>query len=303
MILLRGVLPRSLRIQRTSVSRPVDFRRSVQLWNATSAGVRYLNKNILYFTDALELYPNPNDVTIDLWPHGEGKSSRQRMSLAEYFQIHAQPGKLLVPREMPKPVDGGLPGGDSKAEEEVPCYTQKSIETLFSSYKPKPKKSFKGYTAPHEFHLIAPGQRTFEYAMFRMCAHIRAGHIIEMHIRYIKERVPNREIFTSRLAQYVHMRPDVIIAAMPERTGYLVEPQMNFIESCWVMRHKKLTKQGHEPPSDTLKFKASQKRASHVFYMGENGTYEPLFTLRQKMAEEKKAAEAHGNGQGTGSSS
>ncbi|KAI9055531.1 hypothetical protein LZ554_000479 [Drepanopeziza brunnea f. sp. 'monogermtubi'] len=268
---------RSLRAQRTH---SFAQRRTLRLWNAAMGGTssRYTSRDILKFVPAQPLYPTAESTTLALWKRNDKKGTENLgiMTIAEYLKRFAQSGWMLMPRAVPlrdpvaeKTGDSVLSlGGQEAAEKKAtsPCYTLKPIRSVRLDNKVAMRKKAKGYKAPHELHISVPTSiGYYELHMQKIYATLLARRNVEVQIHLKRKKKKGRDpaLFVQMLAENVHLRPDVILAAMPEKVGFVMNPQTEYSTSGWVMGPP--TEGGKPPQNFTDNFYRTKDKVMRQF--------------------------------------
>jgi hypothetical protein len=183
------------------------------------------------------LYAEPQTIQIDLWSH-KPRTHLGPMSLAQAIQEHGGPGKLL------------LPFGEVKKDEGCPHpYTFKQMNLGRTTSKVRS-------TEPKSFHFSAKARISyFEHCMGKVWRFLQDGSTVEIQVYRKGFKSSSPENFSKILNETIHMRPDVILAAMPAGSGIIVDPQTNFVLSAWVMGSPK-NKEGEivKPENITRRF-------------------------------------------------
>jgi len=202
------------------------------------------NPKLVNYTTASTLYKKPQDVRINLWVHSTtGRELIEQITLEDVLESHLKPGLFLVPVETPdstqhqqqyllKPIDMKIP------------HTLKSGKT-----SKRPRRGVK------EFHFtLPPPVLYFTQCMWRSWHILQAGIPVEIqaHAFYGKPDNEDPKMIIEKINQNLHMRPDVILKAMPRASSIRVQPQTNRTKVCWVMgsplikRNGDVTKRGDD---------------------------------------------------------
>jgi hypothetical protein len=209
-----------------SISRPqwlhANFqRRFFHLLGATFPGdVHPLDpsrREILDFSLA-DFYKKPSKIHLHLRLYNEAK--RREMSLETALSKFAKPGKLLLPIPQPK--------------------THKAGEVLQHHFKPIDIKSVRHHISPnqertHEYHFFPSRDDTslYENCMVEIWLLLLKGMRVEIQVHTNGPKDNDR--FKRMLNRNIHLRPDVILAAMPPPSRIIIDPYTNHEKVCWVM--------------------------------------------------------------------
>jgi hypothetical protein len=169
-------------------------------------------------------YKKASKTHIHLRTHKDGKV--HEMSLETALLKFAKPGKLLLPFPQPK--------------------MHKADDRLLHSFRPiditRIQHQLSRRPWSHEYHfspIRADDGGLFENYMAAMAEIwllllIGNGNCIEIQV-YAKGS-KDRNAFQKMLNQNIYLRPDVILAAMPQPSRIIIEPYTNYEKVCWVMK-------------------------------------------------------------------
>jgi len=168
-------------------------------------------------------YKKPSKTHIHLRTHKDGKV--HEMSLETALFKFAKPGKLLLPVPQPK--------------------MHKANDRLLHSFRPIDNTWVQHQISSgpwsHEYHFFpsrADDGGLFENymaAMVEIWLLLLAGKGKRIEIQVHAKGPKDRNAFQKMLNQNIYLRPDVILAAMPQPSKIIIEPYTNYEKVCWVM--------------------------------------------------------------------
>jgi hypothetical protein len=142
------------------------------------------------------------------------------MSLETALSKFAKPGKLLLPIPQAK--------------------THKAREVLQHHFKPIDIKSVRHHInpnqeRPHEYHFFPSRDNTtlFENCTVEIWLLLLKGLRVEIQVH--TNGMKDTDGFRRMLNKNIHLRPDVILAAMPPASRIIIGPCTNHEKVCWVM--------------------------------------------------------------------
>jgi hypothetical protein len=199
--------------------------RLIHLMNATFAKNPHIELGWKYY-GPLYPYKHPRSIELDIFPEGPNGYKR-KIRLFDVLKFHLKPGIMLFPLETPA------------REGRRPQYTLKEINTEFGPMGVLGKSGMKTSTGRSSWEATfkhSSTTKTFETNMWQ------AWHVLEsrMHAEIqLHQDLPllptKREALRNMLHRCLHLRPDVILAAMPEKSGIVIDPQTNWKKVRWVI--------------------------------------------------------------------
>jgi len=144
----------------------------------------------------------------------------REMSLETALSKFAKPGHLLLPMPQPQKLRG----------REAPLY----------HFKPMDKSKFKEHISAKmkkpktiDIFPICDDLLSFEARMVETWLLFKAGAQVQMQIH--NEGPKDIEKLRKMCKRNIYLRPDVILAAMPTNSGFIIDPQTDHERVCWVM--------------------------------------------------------------------
>ncbi|KAE9368226.1 hypothetical protein N431DRAFT_428087 [Stipitochalara longipes BDJ] len=163
-------------------------------------------------------YEKASKIHIHLRTHKDSKV--HEMSLQTALSKFAKPGHLFLPILQPRKLIG----------KEAQQYHFKPIDISKFKYHIRAKK-IKSQTIdlfPNRDDLSA-----FEATMVEVWFLMKKGIQVQMQVH--SQGPKDVESFQKMCKRNLYLRPDVILAAMPTKSGIVIDPQTNHKIVCWVM--------------------------------------------------------------------
>jgi hypothetical protein len=150
------------------------------------------------------------------------------MSLEKALKKFAKPGKLLLP--IPR---------QGEAWKYAQQYFFKSIDLKKITNHIKRKRN----EPPKEFHFSPSADTSsFEHSIAEIFILLMKGMPVGIQVH--REGPRSVAEFKKMLHARIYLRPDVILAALPEKSRIIFDPQTNFEKVCWVIAPPYKTKEG-----------------------------------------------------------
>jgi hypothetical protein len=170
-------------------------------------------------------YKKSSKTHIHLRTHNDGKV--HEMSLETALSKFAKPGKLLLPVPQPK-----MHRNDDRLYHYFQPIDIKSRRII------NPQNLNRRKTTSHEYHFFPSraddaGLFEFENCMTEIWLLVLKGKRVEIQVH--SKGAKDRNAFEKMLNKNIHLRPDVILAAMPRPSRIIIEPCTNYEKVCWVM--------------------------------------------------------------------
>lgn len=199
-------------------------------------------------------FEDPEKCIIDL--HGKQKSV-QRITLSSAMQLNINPGWALCAKE-------------TSEFNEYPQYRMKLlISTALQTHALQ--RTGKGSMMSRIFRFSSKtSNHTFVELMAIMWRHLSKREVVEVQVQYHRAEYKARsregltDPFEKLFAECIHLRPDVMLKAMPENCGIIVSPQTDDASAvCWIMGPPHIDKNGtsSEPQSHTQKLYEKREKA------------------------------------------
>jgi hypothetical protein len=199
---------------------------------------------------------DPEKCIIDLHQSVRQKGHR-RMSLSSAMQLNINPGWALCAKE-------------TSGYNEYPQYRMKLlITTQLQTHALQ--RTGKGAIKSRIFRFSSKtSNHTFVELMALMWYHLSKRQVVEVQVQYHRNDYEKRSMersadpFEKLFVEYIHLRPDVMLKAMPENCGIVVDPQTdNSGVVCWVMAPPHIDKNGtvSAPRSHTQELYKKREKA------------------------------------------
>lgn len=178
-------------------------------------------REILDFTP-VDFYPSASrtHVNLQLFTSPKPRPMSLETALAKFSKV----GKLLVP----------LPQRRTHKADEPLRHRFKPIDA--SSLKVDMGLRGKHLLKDHEYHFYPNSRKDtslFEACMVEIFLLVSRGGRVEIQVH--REGPRDEEGFKRMLKRNIHLRPDVILAAMPSPSRIIIHPCTNYEKVCWVM--------------------------------------------------------------------
>jgi len=218
-----------IRIIRTPICHTFSSQRCRPLHLMSTCLDPKISNKIVRFKPASPLYKQPQDLRIDLVDNshnGEEFEPIKQITLADILKNHVKPGLLLVPSH---PIS---------SEQQ---YYLRPIDTKNPPSQPKSLKRPKRNTKEFHFSFTAP-VAYFTIFMYTAWHTLQAGIPVEIHVHGDRARQRSRpgnadyiEWYKEQINHNLHLRPDVILKAMPEASWIQLEPVSDRNKVCWMI--------------------------------------------------------------------
>jgi hypothetical protein len=165
-----------------------------------------------------------SDQLIDLW-RDHPREKIGVLSLRDVLHCHVKPGSYLAPER-----------GFVQSIEETslpPRYLLREFDKL--EYPHKLNRRLVGTSAKQVLFSIWKSQNLdhFAQSMYSAFHYLESGKKVEIHLH---KRAEEKHTLIDLLESHIHLRPDVILQAMPSYSGIIIQPQTNFKTCCcWTM--------------------------------------------------------------------
>jgi len=209
----------------------------------------------------------PDQCIIDL-NYALPEKSRRRTTLHSAMKFNINPGWLLCTKE-------------SSEYNDYPQYKMKQIVTtkLQSAVL---ERTGKGSMRSRIFRLSTKtSHHTFVELMATMWYHLSKRQTVEVQVQYHRMRYEDRkrqgsDPFEKKFDECLHLRPDVMLKAMPENCGIVIDPQTdNASTVCWIIGPPHIDKEGKVSPPNNATKKLNKKRNKAIQAM--NGIEEKAY--------------------------
>ncbi|KAE8451428.1 hypothetical protein EG329_004057 [Mollisiaceae sp. DMI_Dod_QoI] len=205
------------------------------------------------FTD----FTPPTQCIIDLY-YAVPKKERRRTTLASAMEFNINPGWLLCQRSSPE-------------FNECLQYKMKSIMTTKLQTHAAERKG-KGSMRSRIFRLSSrTSHHTFVEMMALMWNALNHRITVEVQVQHHRKwKSQGAEKFTKLFNECLHLRPDVMLKAMPPNCGIVVDPQTdNESVVCWVIAPPYMDKSGEAFPPNNASQKLYERREKAIAKMKE----------------------------------
>jgi len=177
------------------------------------------------------IHDDQNDVLINLF-RDTPREKIGVMTLGEALRDYIQPGVALVPhRRFQQPIN---------STRKPPAYTLKNLDiTILESQDManarkthrKPTKSSRRFL----FGLWSSQNLDHFMRSMNLAWHtLMSGSLVEYQL-ICKQNQSNQAAFKDMIAKYLHLRPDVILKAMPTKSSIVIQPQTDLKICYWIM--------------------------------------------------------------------
>lgn len=179
------------------------------------------------------VYDKLDDVLIDLWSEKPRKQIKI-MPFKDVRRHYIKPGVALVPHSKIQ-----LPINEHR---KPPGYTLKKLDTsmLISVEKAltlETVKPLKQAKSSRRFLFGLWGSQNLDYYMrtMNMAWHsLMEGTRVEIQV-HSKHPLQNQTAFREHVLKYLHLRPDVILRSMPQKSSIMIQPHTDNKVCCWTM--------------------------------------------------------------------
>ncbi|KAJ8062751.1 hypothetical protein OCU04_008011 [Sclerotinia nivalis] len=160
----------------------------------------------------------------------------KKTNLKWVLENHIQHGTFLAPRENRHNSNQYYLQKISEEEITKPIPASRGLKSAPGGYASARRVKLFPFHPTHDWHHI---QKQLRIARAWLQSSKRA--VVEIHVCLDRKKhaIKNEEEIRRIPDKCLHLRPDVIVKAMPEGTQITIKPQTNGGEYCWVMsRHK-----------------------------------------------------------------
>jgi hypothetical protein len=200
-------------------------RRSIHLFYTANQKPARSTKHLKHYILADFLTTkNQHDARLDLWA-GEPPELIRDVKLGVVLSEYLRPGTFLTPETENHDMEDG----------ELRVYRLEQIDTKNEptvKRPSRPDRARRRWRGAFECHFHNSTLHFNDARIWKAWHTLKRGLNAEFHVR-----VHAGGDLRKWLEENLHLRPDVIGRAMPEASGFVVSPQENGKEVCWVIGH------------------------------------------------------------------